>query len=120
MARKKWNSPIYAFFNEGLVEYEAGKTFNVFKCQNKGCQGSVRRRVDTKDASSTGNMHKHVKKCWLAEAIEALENVRTAEEAREKIVKGILKNGTITAMFEVMGKKKITYSNIPHTRAESR
>ena len=76
--------------------------------------------MDTKDACSTSNMRKHVKSChgWGKAVLDAADSAKNAEEVREKIVKGILRDGSITEAFERKSNGKPTYSNRPHTRTE--
>ena len=47
------------------------------------------------------------------------EDAGDVSVVRERIVWGILSTGSISMAFKVRGKKKITYSTIPHTRTES-
>ncbi|KAG2740022.1 hypothetical protein P692DRAFT_20638331, partial [Suillus brevipes Sb2] len=69
---KDWGSPIYAFFEPTpRIEYHDSRRCHVFKCAARGCNHSVRRYLDKKDAKSTGNMRKHVKSCWGEEALQA-------------------------------------------------
>ncbi|KAF9230693.1 hypothetical protein BU15DRAFT_56970, partial [Melanogaster broomeanus] len=68
---KDWNSPIYAFYEPvPTIEYENGRRCHVFKCTARGCKHRVRRYLDKSDATSTGNMRKHVKSCWGEAALE--------------------------------------------------
>jgi hypothetical protein len=118
---KDWVSPVYAFFNpEPQIVVIGGRRAHEFKCIAKGCKGTTRRFLDKKDARSTGNMRKHVKACWGEDALAAADDAKDANEARTKIVSGILRNGTITASFERKGKGKMTYSHRQHTCAETR
>ena len=118
---KDWVSPVYAFFNpKPQIVVIGGRRAHEFKCIAKGCKGTTRRFLDKKDARSTGNMRKHVKACWGEDALAAADDAKDANEARTKIVGGILRNGTITASFERKGKGKMTYSHRQHTCAETR
>jgi len=74
--------------------------------------------MGTKDAQSTGNMRKHAKKCWGSEVLEAADAMKGRDEAREKVVGSILKNGSITQAFEPQGKGKQHYSHRQLTRTE--
>ena len=63
--KKKWNSPVYAFFKpDPSIEYTGGQWSHVFRCNAKGCAKLVCRFLDKGDAWLMGNMHKHIKKCW--------------------------------------------------------
>ena len=93
---------------------------HVFKCRGKGCKTTICQFLDTKDAKSTGNMHKHVVvcSCWGKPVLTAADEAVNADEVCTKIVDGILKNGSITEAFERKGKGKRTYPNRPLTHAE--
>ncbi|KAH7903433.1 hypothetical protein BJ138DRAFT_976062, partial [Hygrophoropsis aurantiaca] len=118
--QKDWTSPVYAFFHpDPLIEYVDGRRVHVFKCAAKSCKHRVRRYLDTGDATSTGNLRKHVKSCWGEEVLDATKG-QTAAAAREGIVKNYLQTGTITAAFERKGKGKVTFSHRQHTKTESR
>lgn len=115
-----WNAPIYAFFHPiPTIGYDnKGRRYHEFQCFAKSCKRSVRRHLDTKDAGSTGNLHKHAKQCWGAETVSAATGVKNATEAREILSKS--KDGSIAAAFAIKGKGKISYSHRQHTRAETR
>ena len=118
---KDWVSPVYAFFNpKPRINVVNGRRVHEFKCRAKGCNATTRRFLDKKDARSTGNMRKHVKACWGEDILAAADDAKDANEARTKIVGGILRNGSITASFECKGKGKVVYSHCQHTRAETR
>ncbi|KAG0704063.1 hypothetical protein DFH29DRAFT_802380, partial [Suillus ampliporus] len=118
---KDWVSPVYAFFNpKPRIVVISGRHAHEFKCCAKGCKATTRRFLDKKDARSTGNMRKHVKVCWGEDVLAATDDAKDANEARTKIVGGILRNGSITVSFERKGKGKVTYSHRQHTRAETR
>lgn len=118
---KDWSSPIYAFFEaEPVIEEKSGRRSHLFRCTGRGCKVTIRRYLDTKDARSTGNMRKHVKKCWGDDAVSAADEAKDANEACTKVVASILKTGKITRLFERKDKGQVTYSNIPHTRMETR
>ena len=51
--------------------------------------------------------------------MDAADDAKDTNEVRTKIVNGILRNGTITKAFKRKGKES-TYSNRPHTPAETR
>ncbi|KAF8449518.1 hypothetical protein L210DRAFT_3641111 [Boletus edulis BED1] len=103
---KEWTSPIYAFFEpKPLVEEQNGCCSHLFKCASRSCKTTIWRYLDTKDARSTGNMRKHARKCWGDEPVSAADDAKDANEARTKVVGGILKNGKITQLFERKGKE---------------
>ncbi len=120
--RKSWDSSVYAFYSEDVtIGYEKGCRYHEFKCLGKHCKlkRPIRRFLDKGDAGSTGNLRKHVKKCWGGEALARADEAEHAEEVRRTIVAGILRDGTITAHF-ARKKGTVTYSHKPHTRAETR
>jgi len=123
---KDWISPIYVFFKSvPTIEYVKECRVHVFECEAAQCMGKgngrkVRRYLDTGDAKSTGNLHKHAKICWGSEAVAAALSTRDVRSAREAL--GNLKSvdASITAAFQRVGKKKGTYSHRQHTTAEAR
>lgn len=118
--QKHWNSPIYAFYSKATIKYSGTRLYHNFACVGKGCNTSIRRYQDTGDAKSTGNLRRHADTCWGKAAVNMAVKAGDVVEARTKVVNGILKTGSITASFEILGKKKVTYSNIQHTRQETR
>jgi len=119
--KKTWTSCIYVFFHSEPKIEKVGRWWShVFRCRGKGCKVTIRWFLDKGDASSTGNMRKHVKTCsgWGDAALTAADSAANADEVRTKIVGGILKNGSITEAFERKGKGKRTYPNRPLTRSE--
>src|SRR5260221_5320485 len=89
-----------------------------FTCLQKHCHQKIVRYLDTKDAQSTGNMRRHVKKCWGKGVLTAAESAKDANEAHSRIIHGFLKTGKFMEMFEQ--KAKATYSTIQHTKSETR
>ena len=62
---KKWNSPIYAFFDPSpIITHEGMWKCHTFKCAACSCKVTVHHLLDKQDATSTGNMWKYVLKCW--------------------------------------------------------
>ncbi|KAG1807722.1 hypothetical protein EV424DRAFT_1474165 [Suillus variegatus] len=100
---KDWTAPVYAFFRSAPTHKTQG----------------VRRYLDTGDAKSMGNMHKHAKKCWGAETVESADKAKNATEVCGTTVKGILDPQTITVAFECKGKGKVTFSHRQHMKTES-
>ena len=115
-----WTSTVYAFYSPTpSIEYVSGRRSHVFHCLGRSCKAKVRRFLDTKDHNSTSNMRRHAIKCWGEEAVEAARSAANVTEAREKIVGGILKNGSITSHFACK-TGEVTYSARQHTRTETR
>lgn len=65
-------------------------------------------------------MRKHAKICWGAETVAAADATRDLNGARHVLAQSKLKDGSITAEFERIGKEKITYSHRQHTKMEAR
>ena len=97
---------------------------HVFECAAGRCKGKNGRDVccylDTGDAKSTSNMRKHAKICWGADTVAAADATRDLDTAREVLAKSRLKDDSITAAFERIGKKAVTYSHRQHTKTEAR
>ena len=114
------------FFNPiPTIEYIKQRRVHVFECTAAQCMGKgngrkVHRYLDTSDAKSTGNLHKHAKICWGEEAVAAAVSTRDVRSAREAL--GNLKsvNTSITAAFQRGAKNRVTYSHRQHTTAEAR
>jgi hypothetical protein len=124
---KDWTAPIYAFFKPiPIIEYVDNRRAHVFTCNAKTCKGrgkngrSVRRFLGTSDSTSTSNLRRHAKICWSEETIAAASNAKDVHAARAVLAKSKLKDGSITAAFERVGKEKVTYLHRQHTRTESR
>ena len=97
---------------------------HVFMCAAGRCRGKngrdVRRFLDTSDAKSTSGLRRHAKNCWGEEAVEAADNTEDLDSARSVLSKTKLRDGSITAQFERIGKTKVTYSHRQHTTMEAR
>jgi hypothetical protein len=61
-----------------------------------------------------------VKTCWGAEAVEAADQTKDVTEAWNSVVNPLLKDGSITAIFERVGKGKVTYSRQQHTKTKTK
>ncbi|KAL1936981.1 hypothetical protein VTO73DRAFT_2438 [Trametes versicolor] len=118
--RADWTSPVYAFYKATPeIVYEKGRRAHVFACLAKGCKYTCRRFLDTGDSSSTGNLRRHVRKCWGAQVLKDADKAESVAEVREKIVGGLQKDGVITYSF-ARKKGKVSYSHRTHTRSETR
>lgn len=122
---QKWNSPIYVFFKKTpRIEYVNDRQTHVFECAASRCRGrngrDVRRYLDKGDSASTSNLSRHAKICWGPEAVEAACATQDLNAAREVLAKTKLRDGTIVAEFERIGKEKVTYKHTQHTTAEAR
>jgi hypothetical protein len=124
--KKKWTASIYGFFKpDPIIEYVDGRLTHVFICAADVCRAStnrVRRFQDKRDKNSTGNLRTHVKKCMGPEVLEAADKAGSADAVRKTVLKngGILSAQAITVAFDRKGKGKVTYSAMPHTKAEIR
>ena len=117
--QKKWHAPIYGFFKPTPdIEYKDNRRSHVFRCLAKGCSGVVRRFVD--NDASTSNLIRHARKCFGEDTVKAAKNAKDAREVRDKIVGSILRDGTITAVFQRKDREKVSYSHRQHTRTETR
>lgn len=96
----------------------------MFECAAGRCRGKngrdVRRFLDTGDAKSTSGLRRHAKNCWGSDAVEAADGTKDLESARLVLAKTKLRDGSITAQFERLGKEKVTFSHRQHTSAEAR
>ncbi|KAL6298217.1 hypothetical protein BKA93DRAFT_820487 [Sparassis latifolia] len=119
--QKDWTVTAYAFYKpEVTIETDkAGVRGHVFCCANRGCKMKVKRWLDKGDRTSTGNMHRHIRKCWGEEALAAADEMNMAADVRPSVEK-FRRSGDITAAFERKGKGKVTYSARQHTRTKTR
>ena len=106
------------------MEYIKDRRVHVFECAAGRCRGKngrdVRRFLDTADAKSTSGLRRHAKKCWGEDAVEAADGTQDLDSARLVLAKTKLRDGSITAQFERIGKTKITYSHRQHTTTQAR
>ena len=119
--KKDWMAPVYAFYRPEVtirVDRDAKHTHE-FNCANHGYKTTVTRWLDKKDKNLTGNLWKHVKKCWGAEALASADALGSATKARDG-VKVYLRSGDLTLSFVCTGKGKVTYSVCQHMRNETR
>ncbi len=118
----RWRASVYAFFKaEVQIEEEDGRRFLAFRCAAKHCRigTAVRRYLDKGDRSSGGNLLKHARACWGAEAVAQAKELGDATRVRSTLVANILKNGRITKYFAPT-KCAVTYSNRPLSRVQIR
>ena len=66
-----------------------------------------------------GNLHKHAKVCWGEDAVAAADGMKDVKAAWEALGSMKNANGSITAVFNCIGKDKITYSHHQHTKTEA-
>lgn len=70
--------------------------------------------------ASSVSMADSSKKCWGSNTVEAADRTKGETEASELVVKLLLKDGSITAIFEHVGKGKVIYSHQQHIRAQTK
>ncbi|KAF9560223.1 hypothetical protein CPC08DRAFT_613634, partial [Agrocybe pediades] len=116
---EKWNTAIYAlWYPVPDIGYDDGRRYHEFTCFKKSCKKKVRRFLDTKDATSTGNLHKHSRKCWGEDIVELALNTTSTKDAREALAN--CKDGSVAEAFKIRGKPIVTYSHRQHTSTETR
>jgi hypothetical protein len=106
------------------IEYVDGHCAHIFECAAGRCRGKNGRDVcqylDKGDARSTSGLRHHATKCWGAEAVKSADGTKDLEAARTVLLNTKLRDGTITAQFERIGRGKVTYSHRQHTSTEAR
>ena len=108
--KKDWNAPIYAFFQPiPSIDHDNGWHFHEFTCAAKSCKKKICCYLDKKDSNSTSNLRKHAKQCWGAETVAAADQTKNTTEAHASVTSLVMKNGSITAIFERVEKAKVTY-----------
>lgn len=123
-----WDAPVYAFYSPEVKighEKRRGKPprrFHMFTCARKGCKldAPIKRYLDTGDARSTGNLRKHVRKCWGEEILKVADDACDADEVRTTLIAGHLRDGSITTHFKRKKGAGVTYSHRQHTKNETR
>lgn len=75
------------------------------------------------DASSTGNMRRHAVVCWGEASVDAADAAGLTG-AREAMAGGVMRTGSLPALYEKLKEKKkdgvVIYSHRQHTKAETR
>ncbi|KIL61836.1 hypothetical protein M378DRAFT_82091, partial [Amanita muscaria Koide BX008] len=126
--KKKWTSPIYAFFKATpTIEYSGKSRIHVFECIASHCKSNgknqrfVRRNLTKGDATSTSNLCKHAIRCWGEEVVKAASQAKSVKDARAVLKEktGNLQDGSLIFEFQRIGKGKETYSIRPPTKLES-
>jgi hypothetical protein len=73
------------------IECIDGRRVHFFVCAASHCKGrngrDVRRFLDTGDAKSTSGLRRHARMCWGDEAVDAADNTKDLEGAREVLAK---------------------------------
>ena len=86
------------------IEYIDGHHVHVFVCAASHCKGrngrDVRCFLETGNAKSTSGLRRHARMCWGDKAVDAADNTKDLEGAREVLAKtGVKQNGSITSAF---------------------
>ncbi|KIK20440.1 hypothetical protein PISMIDRAFT_105865, partial [Pisolithus microcarpus 441] len=119
--RKDWTSPIYAFFKPlPDIKYEKEWWYHAFICTQPGCKHQVYHYLDKTDATSTGNLHKHISHCWGDDVLKRAMQMSSAVAVWEDIVKSLTESGTLESAFMKKGKGKQTYLTLGHSKTETR
>lgn len=113
MNAKKWKSEV------SDITYTNCHWVHEFHCMNKGCKYKCQHFLNM-DLTSTGNMIKHVKSCWGEGPWTAASGYGNIPEAHKHVIKPFLQQGTITAMFQCIGKGKLTFLTIQLTPTQTR
>lgn len=122
---QEWTSPVYVFFRSTpQIEYFKSRRAHVFECAAGRCKArngrEVRRYLDKGDRKSTSNLRKHAKICWGNETVEAADSTRDVIAAREILKKTNIRDGSIKAEFDRIGKGKVQFSTRQHTTKQTR
>jgi hypothetical protein len=92
-----------------------GHHAHIFECAAGRCRGKngrdVHRYLDKGNAKSTSSLHRHAMKCWGTETVKSADGTKDLEAARAILLKMKLRDGTIMAEFERIGRSKVR--NIP-------
>lgn len=82
---------MYAFFKPiPKIIYEQNRHTHVFSCAAKNCKKTFKHFLDGTDASSTGNLRRHVQKCWGPEILKQAKKAASISKMREKIIGSML------------------------------
>jgi hypothetical protein len=122
--RTKWTSVYYSFFKDNIkVKYmkdDKKRKYHEFTCIHPSCGATIKRYLDTKDASSTGSLKYHVEdacKAWgpgISDVVQAAKEAQTVGDGR-RVASTYIKTGNITHIFQRKDKAKVTYSIRNHT-----
>ncbi|KAJ7443754.1 hypothetical protein B0H11DRAFT_1747851 [Mycena galericulata] len=89
---------------------------------HRNCKQTVSRNQESKDASSTKNLHTHAKKCWGTDNVKAAAKVKDLAQARKLLKDNAgVQNQKLTDIFkqhEAAGGE--SFSHVPLTNEQSR
>ncbi|KAJ7745353.1 hypothetical protein B0H16DRAFT_1321779, partial [Mycena metata] len=136
--RALWRSPVYSLYKDKVtIGYEGDRKYHLFTCANKKCHlgkhglpSTVRRYLDSKDHSATGNLINHAKACRGADAVQSvmggnnkkikgMSHLNTLFTYEFKNAQGT-RDGSIYAAFARIGSRVRSFSSRPHTSQETR
>jgi hypothetical protein len=118
--KRKWTKVVYAFYDPDVkIKYNAGRKYHAFTCLQKHCRKMINRYTNKADQGSTGNLRKHIKKCWGQNVLDVADKAKD-KQAALPMVKNFMNTGKITTIFERKGKGEITYSIMQHKPHETR
>ncbi|KAJ7483741.1 hypothetical protein B0H11DRAFT_1641641, partial [Mycena galericulata] len=119
--RSQWRSPVYGLYDKKvIIGYEGDRKYHYFRCANRKCKlgkngkaGGVRRYLDSKDRSATGNLINHAKACRGTDTVTNImgPDAKKAKGARD---------GSIYAAFARLGQRVRSFSHRPFTSQETR
>jgi hypothetical protein len=124
---KQWNTPIYTFFRPTpAIENIEGCCAHVFECGAKTCKGkgkhgwTVRHYLNTADVTSMSNLRQHAKICWGDKTVAVAGSIKDVYAACAVLAKPAVRDGSITAAFERVGKAKdkVTFLQRQHSKTE--
>ncbi|KAJ7734656.1 hypothetical protein B0H16DRAFT_1767193, partial [Mycena metata] len=121
--RALWRSPVYGLYNDKVkIGYEGDRKYHLFTCSNKKCRlgkhglpSTVRRYLDSKDHSATGNLINHAKACQN----QGYVSLYSFHQRLLKKKQGT-RDGSIYAAFARIGSRVRSFSSRPHTSQEMR
>ena len=124
--QKNWQSLVYICLLSPRGENKVHRRrVHNFTCAAKNCKGKgansqmVCHYLDTGDRSSTSGLCHYTVVCWGEEIVKEACATKNIKMARDGLKGAELKNGSMTAVFERIGKGKVTYSHRQHTKAET-
>jgi hypothetical protein len=116
-----WRSPMYGLYQDKVeIGYEGPRKYHLFTCANPKCRlsknhkrGTVRRYLDSKDRSATGNLLTHARTCRGREAVDSVLGGASQKPKGKR-------DGSIYSAFARMGSKVARFCHKPQTAQETR
>ncbi|KAJ7232510.1 hypothetical protein C8J57DRAFT_994173, partial [Mycena rebaudengoi] len=115
-----WRSPVYGLYQDKVeIGYEGPCKYHLFTCANPKCRlgknhkrGTVRRYLDSKDRSATGNLLTHARACQGREAVDSVLGGASQKPKGKR-------DGSIYSAFARMGSKVARFCHKPQTAQET-